>query len=415
MNTLYLDGGKPPWPVGVRGVHWDATFWHHSWLKDANMQRERSHLLAKMGICWVTLLSDGTSVLEEFVDIEDGKEKPVVQWFLDRQVVPIVRGSGKMNHPFACNVGGLVDAFAPYGMKPQIIPGNEFGDEREWVGHKVPHDWKERCLTRFKRATDDILRAGGLCLFPDPLSGWDWWFEGMQDMAPLFQQRLVGVAAHLYGVGRPPDYPMGPEIQKRQHITEAKWRAALDDLVDHPHFNSKTVEIINRCRDTWPNPATVYDDPTCFGAWEVIRASARKWLGCEIAMCMTEGGWTPKDNPDKDDRYPYTTPKAVANYTLDVFDATDHGLYAITPWVINGEPDWYTESWVGGAYMDVIDKDSGRPDGYEKPVVWALANTWIPGPPDPEPEPEPPVPPTDRWAAVLSRLDAIIGILEKRK
>jgi len=382
METVFLDGGKPPWPTTVRGVHWDATYWHQSWLKNAGMQTYRADLLAQMGIGWVTLLSDGTSALEEFTDIADGKTKPAVQWFLDRQIVPIVREAGMMNYPFTCNVKGLVDAFAPYGMKPQIIPGNEFGDEREWANHKVPRDWRERCVARFQQAASDIVGAGALCLFPDPLADWDWWFENLAHLAPMFAARDMGVAAHLYGVGRPPDYPYGPEIQQRQHITDAEWRAALDDLVDHPHFNSKTVDMINACRDTWPNPSTVWDDPTCFGAWRVIRESARRWFGCEIAMCMTEGGWTPKDNAHRDDRYPYTTPKAVGHYTLDVFSATDHGMYAITPWCINGEPLWYTESWVGGAYMDVIDRDTGLPYGYEKPVVRMLADE-VPQPPQP--------------------------------
>lgn len=399
---LYLDGGKPTWPVTSRGVHWDAKKWHHSWLNDREMQVYRSGLLGRMGISWVTLLSDGTSVLQEFVDVADGKTKPVVQWFLDRQIVPIIREAGKMNRPFTCNVKGLVAAFAPYGMKPQIIPGNEFGDAREWEGGEVPKDWKERCLARFQQAVSDIVGAGALCLFPDPLSDWAWWFEGMQHLAPMFQAGDIGIAAHLYGVGRDRLYPQGPEIQGRRHITEAEYRAALDDFIDHPHFREKTVEMINHCRDTWANPATVYDDPTCFGAWEVIRASARKWFGCEVAMCMTEGGWTPRDNARNDDRYPYTTPKMVGRKTLEMFDATDHGMYALTPWVINGEPDWYTESWIGGAYYDVIDQDTGQPYGYEKPVVRMLEGVS----PIPGPEPEPPTP-GPAWGELRDRLGRV--------
>lgn len=384
-EPIYLDGGRPPWPVTVAGCHWFAQAWHHTWLKDWQIQARMGSLLARMRLSWVTLLSDGTSALQEFVDLTDGKTKPAVQWFLDRKVTPIIREQGMMNRPFTADVRGLVEAFAPYGMRPQIIPGNEFGDPREWEGHEVPKNWRERCVARFQQAVSDIVGAGALCLFPDPLADWDWWFENLAHLAPMFAALQVGMAAHLYGVGRPPGYPYGPEIQQRRHITDAEWRAALDDFVDHPHFNSKTVAMINACRDTWPNPATVWDDPTCFGAWRVIRDAARRWFGCEIAMCMTEGGWTPRDNAHRDDRYPYTTPKQVGRYTLDVFNAADHGLYAITPWVINGEPGWYTESWIGGAYAETVDRDTGRAYGYEKPVVRMLeADT-----PTPTPEPQP--------------------------
>lgn len=381
METVYLDGGKPPWPSSIKGVHFYSTSWHHDWLKDEKKQREIESLFKRMRLSWVTLLSDGTSVLQEFVDLTDGKKKPAVQWFLDRQIVPIVREQGKMNYRFTADVQGLVQAFKPYDMKPQIIPGNEFGDEREWVNHKVPKDWKERCVARFHQAVSDIVGAGALCLFPDPLADWDWWFEQLRHLAPMFQSRDIGIAAHLYGVGRPPDYPYGPEIQQRRPITLEEWREALDDFVDDPYFTEKTVEMINKCRATWANPTTVFDDPTCFGAWRVIREAARKWFNTEVAMCMTEGGWTPRDNAHRDDRYPYTTPKQVGRYTLDVFRATGHGMYAITPWVLGGG-GWYTENWTGGAYSDVIDQNTGEPYGYDKPVVRMLENdTEPPGTP----------------------------------
>ena len=172
---------------------------------------------------------------------------------------------------------------------------------------------------------------------------------------------------------------------------------------DNAAFNDIPLHEINAARVQLADPGkTFLDDATCFGAWKNVRHWARQHLGCEIAMCMTEGGWVPKDRagtgPDSDIRFVNTTPEKVAEKTLAMFEATDHGMFAVAPWLANnlemgGTGGWGDDSWWTGSWIPTYDFD-------HTPVVLALQAN----PPDAVPGP-------NLWAEVLRSTRELLRIL----
>jgi hypothetical protein len=119
---------------------------------------------------------------------------------------------------------------------------------------------------------------------------------------------------------------------------------------------------------------TAFDDDTCFRGYEKVVAWSQETFGFVVPMAMTEGGWVPRDRAGSgnqvDIRWPMTTPRKVAELTLQMFEA-DTPMFALTPWLLAcadmGGSGWEYDAWVGWAYGDKY--------GREKPVVEALRQT----------------------------------------
>lgn len=396
----YLEGTKPPWPDWPWGVHWyPGTHTATRWEDPGTRENDLAHLKA-MGIKWVTLLSEpGEGDLNRIVG---GKE--YARWWLDNEIVPIVRVYGMWDGGWGgldTLVKKMVPVWADYGMKPILIPGNEAGDAREWRNGKTPGDWLARSTRIWEEQAQVVLTSGGRVLYPDPLGHYaEMWFQ-LIDRVDWFLAGLTGFAGHFYGLGRPVNFPYDqPEPGEPWRITQAEWESALDDFVNDPTFRDIYPDMINAQRSEWRDSKEVATFTNCFNVWKAVDQMAWDILDISsLVVCMTEGGWTPRDNPWQDCRYPRTTPKQVAKKTLEVFKATDHGMFAMTPWIWNGEPGWYTESWFGGAYMDVVDRDTGLPYGIEKPVVKALKAAEKPGDNLPGGDPD--------WGKIAGHVEAI--------
>lgn len=356
-----------------RGVHLQPFGHHGHWCKYAETRWYWLHLMRSMHLSWVVMLTDGDSCLTEF----DGA--PVVAHLLDAGIIPIVRYYAPLPRPFSGHdvVRRLVDVYKPYGVKPFVQLWNEPGDSREWVKGIVPRDWWVQFVNAWKKGAADVLALGALPGFPDG-PGYD--FEDQHPFRDTwdvreFWQAGAWYGVHNYGKGRPLDYPYDNVSRFGTPLTEAEYRAALDDYADDPAWRDVPLDSINKARREQADPhRTVLDDDVCWRAWEKIDHYAHVTLGHGVPMAMTEGGWQPRDRagsgPDCDLRWPMTTPKVVAVKTVAMFN-TPSPLFAQCPWLLAcsdmGGSGWEFDAWVGWAYQDMYSR--------EKPVVQALQQT----------------------------------------
>ena len=377
MNYPYE--GKPGWPHTNRGVHMHPSPYLAAYMRDSQKRAEMLERLKRMHLSWVVVLNAGDSALEK----ADGK--PVVEHFMGQGIVPIVRDMTTLL-PRSFHGEGvvrcLVDIYRGYGLRPTVIAWNEPGDTREWVGGKVPKQWRETFLTLWIDAARKIINAGGNAGFPDPLFDWPWFFENLARLAPdlveEFRQGRAVFTAHLYGKARPPDYPEDDVSRYGTPLIPEGFRAELNDVADLPPWNQLNLERINAARKRLADPNKTWrDDTTCFGAWRNIYDAAEKAWGFRPVMAMTEGGWVPNDpagsGPDSDERYVPSTPKHVARWTLQIMQDSRHEMYALCPWIYDGLHTWWDNGWVGSHFASVVDGETGQKYGYEKPVVRYLA------------------------------------------
>uniref|UniRef100_A0A6M3IGS5 Glycoside hydrolase n=2 Tax=viral metagenome TaxID=1070528 RepID=A0A6M3IGS5_9ZZZZ len=399
----YPYGGKPTWEHTAIGLHLKPAEHHTDWLGDAETRAYELGVLKRIRAGWATMMTGGDSAIEVIA----GKE--AVRWLLDEQIVPIFRDStGKLPYPYPNIkfVEKLVPIYAEYGLRPLVIPWNEPGDDREWAGGEVPPDWKERFLPLWIDAAKQITNAGANVAFPDPLSEWQWWFERFPaDIMQMFRDGRAVVAAHLYGKNRPVNYPYDDVSQNGTPLTEAEWRAALGNFWDVPGYREVTLEYMNQQRRelAWLGK-TFHDDATCFGAWRNIYYAAEQAWGFRPVMCMTEGGWTPKDipgsGPNNDYRWPVTTPAAIRDHTRQVLETqSEHGMFALTFWICYG---WSYDGWyrnpLAGIHYDCFE----YPRCYEQPVIHSLEDAPIlPGP----------TPGENLWGEVRAEFEALRALI----
>jgi len=370
-EILYPVGCKPPWPHSNRGVHLLASPYHWGWLGDEEKRSQWLPRLRAMHITWVLMGTSGMSALEEF----DGLT--AAEWVLQNQMVPVFRDFDVLNGWFRNEafVQEVVPIFKRYQMRPIVIDGNEIFDDREWRQDTAPDNAAEHFMERWKASSQLILKHGGIPGFPDPLGEWPWFFNEMRDLRWMWEEGLACFTGHFYGKARPQDYPEDGVSLHGWPMTQDGLRDALDDYYDNPAFNDVPLDRMNRYRTHLADPdKTFLDDSTCFGAWRNVRYYAQEILGCDIPLCMTEGGWVPRDRPgtgdDIDDRWPQTTPIKVAEKTYAMFEGTDHGMFALTPWLLanswmGGTGGWEDDSWFGGSFHDKY--------GFGKPVTGLLA------------------------------------------
>jgi hypothetical protein len=383
MSVLYPVGGKPPWPHSNRGVHLHAGRYQGGWMQPEDKFQEWIERLKRIKATWVVMITSGMSCVE----VIDGD--PAVEKLLQEGIVPIIRDDGKINREFE-NMDAVrktARIYGNYGIKPIWIYRNEPWDDREWRGGIVPPNALEIYTDHFKKFAGIVLELGGIPAYADPLGDWDHIFSLMTDIADLWRDRAICFAGHFYGKARPIDYPEDDVSRLGLQLIDGMLEVLLDDFYDNPDFNDVPLHVINSERLRLADPDKTYlDDATCFGAWRNVRHWAMAHLGCEIAMCMTEGGWVPKDRagsgPNSDLRFVNTTPKKVATKTLQMFEADDHGMFGVCPWLLSnihmgGTGGWQDDSWCTGSWIS----DPGYP--FDKTPVMTLLGATSPGEPEP--------------------------------
>jgi len=357
--------------VTNRGCHFVPFGFHGRWCSPKATRDYWLGLMRSMGMSWCVLITTGDSCLEVF----DGK--PVVQWLLGSGIIPLIRWQAPWDRVFtgADVARKLVPLYAPFGLRPFFQIYNEPGDDREVV-NPLPKPWWPHFIARWNDAANQVINAGALPGFPDG-PGYDF-----QELHP-FRDTPSGYwldgwawySVHNYGKGRPLNYPYDDVSRLGTQLTEAEYRAALDDYADDPQWRDIPLEAINEARRRQADPfRTTLDDDVCWNAWQKVDHYAKEVLGHGVPMAMTEGGWQPRDRagsgPDSDLRWPMTTPRKVADLTVAMFQS-DAPLFAQCPWLLAcgdmGGSGWEYDSWVTWAYADKY--------GREKPVIQALQQT----------------------------------------
>ena len=388
MEIRYPYEGKPSWAHTHVGVHLHP-YAYHSWTLRPENRARHIPVLRRIRASHVLMMVTGDSGTERV----DGK--PAVCWYLDDGIAPIIRFSGVLNRPFPHldAVKRLVAEYKPYGLRPAIQLWNELGDAREWQDGIVPTNWREIALGRIREAAPRVIEAGANYAFADPLSDWDWWFEGLAngDWPDWWREGVAIMAAHLYCKDRPFDYPEDDVSRYGTQLTEAEHRAGLDDFY-HLWGNDPSLETINRQRLALADAKRTWrDDHTCFGAWRNIQAAAEGVLGGRVVMAMTEGGPTPDSRAGSggqstDNRYLRSTPKRVARQLVEMYRLADHGMYTLCPWLLWGgeSAQFQSDFWLGSLYGGMIDQETGQPYGWEMPAIAALEAMHSAPAPEPE-------------------------------
>lgn len=410
------------WPgTGVRGVHLHPFGYHGKWIQQAQEWAER---LTAMGIRWVVVLSDGDAALQPQERLGG---LSVVQWFLELGIVPIVRFQVHLNRPWphADHVAELVRQFAPFGLTPLVLMGNEPGDPREYSDRIVPADWAPRYVAWFMKHGSEVVRQGAVALFADG-PGWPYDpFPPMQPVWHLWEAGWMGYAGHWYGLNREPDWPYDSVTQTGLPLlTEQDLRDWYGPFYEDRGLNDVPLDVINRARQENAQPGlTAVQDPTCWRGWEQVCHWMETHFGRPLLMLETEGGWTPGAHAGtggqrvrgaaallahplaalsfeagayqagalilrssgRDLRYLKPTPLQVASWTLQGYESRSKvpglkkfpGLcqchWLLGDSVLGGAGGWDMDAWVTGWW---------RPYGYwlEAPVVELLrqapANLW---------------------------------------
>lgn len=330
-------------------------------------------LLVSMGISWVVIITEGDSVLEDF-----GGMTPL-SVLLDAGIIPIIRDKQLLPRTFTNTdtLARTVELYACYGLRPFWQLYNEPFDSREWVNGAVPayEDAWNIIAARWMESAAIVARAGGLPGFPDGPCYAENPFRRIMAAKWLWDEGHAWYGGHHYGKGRPVNYPYDAVTRQGEPLTEAGYRAALDDYADDPAWYDLPLEVINARRAELANPnLTALVDDTCWRGWEKIVHWSLTSLGYIVPIAMTEGGWVPRDGAgsgsDIDYRWPYTTPRMVATKTVQMFD-TPSPLFAICPWLLADEDmgggGWPFDAWHGWAYSEMY--------GRQKPVIQALQDT----------------------------------------
>ena len=389
-----IAGTTPSWKYSSRGVHLLPGSHQAGWMADAELRTMYLDMLKEMKMSWVLILTSGDSCLEKF----DGKE--VVRWFLDEEIIPIVRDSPpdnlKLPRRFvnAETARKAVDIYAEYDLIPIWKLYNEIMDEREWLNGHVPKNAWEIFTNRFNEAATVVLDIGAAVLFPDG-PGYDFVkHHPFRDTdRALWDSGMVGYAVHNYCKGRPLYYPYDSVSQTGLPLmTEEQLSEDLDDFADDIAWRQPSIEHTNGQRTGWASPGlTAIQDDTCWMGWVRVDHNARETLGYPVVQVMAEGGWVVRDRPGDglihpiDDRWALTTPKMIAKNTLAMYEAGDRESFspmydfpspfqAQCPWLLAsalmGSGLFEDAAWYTGHFADKY--------GLRKPVIDLLAGETCP-------------------------------------
>ena len=378
-------------PVTNRGVHMAPTGQWGAFMADPDAWIER---LLGMGMSWVMALTDSDSFAKQ----------GAAEVLLSAGILPIVRFniSGLPEHfTHQDATAELVAIYDRHGAPCLVQYLNEPGDPREWKDGKVPADWWSVWTSRWREGARQIAERGAYPVLPDgPCYDRNPFPDCSLGIENLFADGLVAYGGHYYALNRPLDYPYDDAQRFGVQLSEAEYRAALDDFADDPNWNQDpTLATLNEARARLQDPdLTALDDDTCWRGWEKVEYWMETFFGFSLVHLMTEGGVTPRaragSGPNNELRYVLPTPKAVARTTLEMYE-TPSPLVAMCPWVLAsdalGATGWYDDTWFGGNPWGY---------GFEKPVVEALRQ-------------EPPVDPVraliEGARADIARARAVLG------
>ncbi len=319
-----------PRPVGDtgRGVHWSPA--PARWGQE-NWPFWRDFLLATH-IKWVKINDDG-----------GGSAKGLVARLTNIGIMPVVRLYRQPSYP-----GYLTSRETDYARSLYERYGAVYFETRnepdlklEWGGQR-PDNWLEQVITYYLDDRDKLAKVGVHAIFPAFGPGGEGNpFEiivkrGRRD---VFEKMVI--ALHNYCLGRPLTYPNDGIADLGQPLSQAEWLAAGDGRPEIANivWDRWDAARISESRRKLANPRiTIYDDWTCFRAFERMDKLVRDACGHSVAMMMTEGGYnvlqragtTGGDDP----RYPKPTPQRTSELTMAMFNypLPDYML-ALMPWI----------------------------------------------------------------------------------
>lgn len=327
-----------------RGVHWSASVYHPTgaaldfWIDE----------LQAMNIKWVKLLDDsGGSSLE------------LCQRLLAADIMPIVRLYRLEPNPGSIGGRELDTARRLIAEGVRYFETNNEPDlPAEWKGGRMPPNWLEVVIDNFIRDADRIIGLGGLPALPamgvgsrdNPI---DWVVR--KGRADLFSNG-AWVAIHNYTLNHPLDYPYDSVNQEGTPVSQEEY-----DRLGTWAWEGRPRELINEWRASDKNPgATLTNDPVCFLAFHLMDEMIVKALGHAVPILSTEGG--PVVGWKDDRRYPRTTPRTHADWTVAINDFMQggrelHGLrcpasyFTMCHWLLANyrlgfrATGWESQSW----------------------------------------------------------------------
>lgn len=323
------DYPRPPGDTG-RGVHWSPA--PALWGQD-NWPFWRDFLLAAQ-IKWVKVNDDG-----------GGSAKGLVARLTNLGIMPVVRFYRHPSYPGYLTARETDYARALYERYGVVYfeTRNEPDLNLEWSGGR-PANWLKQTITYYLDDRDKLAKVGVHALFPAFGPGGEGNpFEIIARRGRLDVFDRMVVALHNYCLGRPLTYPNDGIADHGQPLSYAEWLAAGDDRPDlalNVVWDRWTHTRVSEARRQLANPKiTIYDDWTCFRAFERMDKLVRDACGHSVAMMMTEGGYnvlqragtTSGDDP----RYPKPTPRRTSELTMAMFNypLPDYML-ALMPWIV---------------------------------------------------------------------------------
>jgi hypothetical protein len=353
------------------GVHGTASI-YHDWVKDANKKALWLDRLQVMKIKWYKLLDDsGGSSLELVKALHSVGIMPVIRLYRG-QPNPGTIGSRETD-----TIKAIADIL---GFRPYIETNNEPDLACEWQNNTKPDNWLTIVVDNWIIDADRVIGAGGLPAFPafGPGTGGNP-FQMVVDRGrkDLFEKGMWE-AMHNYCGGRSLEYPNDDVHQKGVALTQEEydnsggwwaWEMSLTDI--------NTV----RARDKKPGQ-TIYEDFTCFRAYERLNKLIIDACGHSLPIMMTEGGYNVGQRFDQ--RYAKPTPNKMGELTLRMMrymageerilgNTVPDYYFASMPWLLaNYQLNHWESAWEaqGPWYTDWFNDQFGLRG--ELPIVGLL-------------------------------------------
>jgi len=356
---------RPPQDNG-RGVHWSASLYHPT---GADLQFWINELKA-MQIKWVKALDDG-----------GGSSIELCTTLLANGIMPVVRIYRERPNPG--HIGGrekdAIQRLIAAGVR-YFETNNEPYLPAEWANNHIPDNWLDIVVDNFIYDADFILNVGGLPAFSVPGS------EGIAKVVARGRKDIfekgAWLAIHNYTLNHPLDYPYDPVNQEGQPISQEdydrlaawqyshlSWEEIQEQGIaishqDYDKFNrwawdGRTREEVNAVRAAHKNPgATIYDDASCFGSWDLFGQTMHETLGFHVPIISTEGG--PVVGWGDDNRYAKMNPTTHADWQMEIThflqEEAPPWYFTLCTWLLASAPlgdlnpawdqmSWFTHVW----------------------------------------------------------------------
>ncbi len=349
------DYPRPKNDTGI-GVHWNAGY-----PAIVGMGKIREYWLPEliaMGVKWVKIANHDGAL--EFATL-----------LLKNDIMPILRIYRPQPNP------GVLDEKLLAAVRDSVAAGVryfEFNNEPdlgiEWQSREVPPDAITIVAQNAIADMEAILKLGGYPAVPALATGTKWDLVG--EICRLGRRDLfseaVWQAVHNYSLNHPLDYPYDAGNQQGAPYTADFYDRLAQEGWGDTAWRGWSLERVNDERRRNANPgATVFDDPSCWRAYERYDKLIRDQIGRSLPLLATENGYIVGEQPDP--RYPATTPQLHMAQTLEAcrimmgtssrFDhAPDYyfctafwllGNYSLGSWASEWEGQaWYSSRWPEG-------------------------------------------------------------------